>query len=278
MAEHVEIPAGSSPAAAASSRRGLRRALAGLTIVGALGAAGYLAYQFATRERALTDEQGRPYTAEQLFVQADGLLKEKDTLRCEFRGEAEGTGGPGTYHGAWTFADGNRLRLELEMETPQGRQKITLISDGSRLVGIADERAGMTLPRKERAVHPRLNREFLGRFATEGAAGILFNDIHSSLKPFDFVMGRKEEVDGRLAQVIEYRIHSHDDPQIAFVADRSPADADVVRLWIDTRTGLPLKRVQPLRPNSSEGGRVTEYYTRIERGTAVNFGDFVIPP
>jgi hypothetical protein len=86
----------------------------------------------------------------------------------------------------------------------------------------------------------------------------------------DFVLGKKEQVGEREAQVIDYKL----------VMDNGPPQVTestiwLGTVWLDTETKLPLKRVLSFK-NANESRRVTETY-RIRINIKIDEKKFELP-
>ena len=88
----------------------------------------------------------------------------------------------------------------------------------------------------------------LARFRTSTQqAGEKEPGLDDMFKVSDFVLGKKEKVGEREAQVIDYKL---------VMDNRDTAETTI---WIDTETKLPLKRVLSSK-NANESLRITETY------------------
>lgn len=223
------------------------------------------------RESALHDANGNPYSAEQLYFRMESRLAGAPTLQCDFRGEVRG--GPGaTYHGSLTLARWNRQRLEWADETDGERREGLAVSDGLRAKARGD--SPISFPHKGDRTPRRMNEETAELFAAQGTFGLLppSTELHlADLRPCRFAMGPKEEVGGRLAQVLEYELnvcYTGSDGKLVL----PPEGGCPAKVWIDARSGLPLKRVITDGPVE-----ITEVYTRLELGRSVVSGAFEVP-
>jgi outer membrane lipoprotein-sorting protein len=200
--------------------------------------------------------------AERLFRQMQQALSQARTLDCVFEVKAE-VGNGNDFRGRLLLAEGNRMHLQMEGQRKGALTKMAVISDGTKLVA---ETGGA---RKELPNVPKsLNQEIVtvmtqagGRMLARGvivpeapegqeAKGKRFAD---RLRASGFKLGRKEKLNERDAQVIEYKLQLEGE-------DDSPAAA----LWLDTQTNLPIKRTF----TDTKSGKLvyTETYPKITLG------------
>jgi hypothetical protein len=77
-------------------------------------------------------------------------------------------------------------------------------------------------------------------------------DVEKLLRVSDFKRGANAKVEGREAHVIEYKVST------------AGEDKAFVKLWLDARTHLPLKR--ELRAATGDAFRVVETYSEFKLG------------
>lgn len=176
--------------------------------------------------------------------------------------------------------EGNRMRLEIEVRGTKNRapyaHRTRIISDGSKI----RTREGADAW-EEYATSPQWNEKLLLNalrgglptglelvriFPKEGApkdaVGIGFLPLP---EPSRFALWKPEELSGRSATPIEFQLESSPD----FRKDCSTL------LWLDARTGLPLRRMNVIL--SDRTLTVTETYEAVELNGAVEEARFEFP-
>ena len=108
-----------------------------------------------------------------------------------------------------------------------------------------------------------------GRVILGGRAGDKIAEFdpdgeETRMKVYDFEAGAAEKVGERQAKVIHYRFGKggNDDPKVT--------------VWIDAKTGLPLKRSLLIHPES-EKIRITEAYREFELDPKIDAKTFDLP-
>jgi outer membrane lipoprotein-sorting protein len=181
----------------------------------------------------VTPARAEDRDAEQLFRKMEEKLGSAKAMNVTY--EFQKGKSPGRMSGTILLAEGNRLRWE---ERPKGESladEIILIADGksAALLGLENELA------KPVAVPANFRKVVVQTLARQGVCA--FKEVvgvarqgsapePGALPAGDFALGGKEKIGGREAHVISYRMG------IRGVAEWP------VRLWLDTQTGLPLKR------------------------------------
>jgi outer membrane lipoprotein-sorting protein len=211
--------------------------------------------------------------AERLFQRMEQELATAKAVECVF--ELKSEAGEGVdFKGRLLLVEGNKLRLEMENPKQGARTKMVVVSDGTKLMAAAGG------ARKELPELPKsLNQEIVkvlahagGRMLGRGviipepsedreAKGKRFAD---RLQPSGFKLGKKEKLDGREAQVVEYELRVEGE-----------ADSATIAVWIDTKTNLPLKRTL----SDKKGGKLiyTETYTQLSVGGQLDKKEFELP-
>jgi hypothetical protein len=169
------------------------------------------------------------------------------------------------------LGQGNRARLATVAEVAGEKRELVMTSDGTRmrLAGAADKQPS------ERATPKFLHRGLALTLARLGlTAGLRPFRLRPSAKSADpepdgqitlsdFQMGPAEKVEERDARVIRYKASGPAAP--------GPVE---VSLWLDARTGLPLKRVLNLEKYKA---RITETYREFHLDPKVNPRVFELP-
>jgi outer membrane lipoprotein-sorting protein len=200
-------------------------------------------------------------------------LSKARALECVFEVKAE-AGEGNDVKGRLLLAKGNKMRVEIEIKQKKAITKMVIISDGTKLVAKSGG-ARKELPNLPKSLNHDVVRvmthagsRMLGGGVIvpetpkgQEAKGKRFADrLHAS----GFKLGKKEKLNGRDAQVIEYelKLEGEDDSAAAAV-------------WLDTRTNLPLKRIL----TDKKGGKLifTETYTKMTVGGKIDEKEFTLP-
>ena len=211
-----------------------------------------------------------PNEAELLLREMDAKIRAAKTLRVEFEIKLRAES---VARGSLVLADGNRFRSEFAVNT--GGPPTVLVSDGVRVRGgAAGLPAAVTVP----AWHNEALRSWLGRggtFLSMSAAARLV-DKGTAERP-ELADGPRvtkarllpdEEVGGVTARVVEYDLTWRALPSGFRVAK--------VRVWIDPRTRLPVRRTMMIGGKSG-GETFAATHTRFEIDPKIDDKLFEIP-
>jgi outer membrane lipoprotein-sorting protein len=202
--------------------------------------------------------------AEKLYRGMEKKILAAKTLAVEFNSEMAVDGKKFTVKGTINIAAGNKTRLNIESEVFQLGGKMLVVTSGDSKYAKVGEivfKEGPFPPKREILIP--LIAEFSATHAaleTKVAAADLAKDL--PLK--NFKLGAKEMVGQQEAQVVQYQLHEKD----AVLAD--------VAVWIDTKTGLPLKR-RIAGTKESKMGDVTETYSVFQVDSKLDDKLFEIP-
>jgi outer membrane lipoprotein-sorting protein len=171
-------------------------------------------------------------------------------------------------------AEGNKVRLELTGGN-EARQAVALVvSDGGKTVAVADNKArppSNTPKDLTTRVLTGVARAgvFLPSFVLavpSGPGGKEF-DINEIFKVSDFKLGKKEKVGAGEAQAIQYTLT---------VVGKDKTEPYACTVWVDSKTGLPVKRVL----TGKEGDQqvtLTETYTKTTVDGTLDPKTFELP-
>jgi outer membrane lipoprotein-sorting protein len=204
--------------------------------------------------------------AQKLFRAMEERIKKAGTVRLTFEIDATEVRPTKTWlKGTLAFARGNKARLQVEAGEGAPVRKYGLTSDGTRLrlTSAGEPPKDMDVPKKQNEVlAAAVGRVglYLGLFWLEKSDRL--GDEPFPVK--DFKLGGKEKVGKREARILTYACR-HDAKRYLSVT-----------VWVDTQTGLPLKRV--LRhPEEDAGERITETYTDLRLDEKVDPKLFELP-
>lgn len=180
-----------------------------------------------------------PDSAEALFKKSEEALLKAKTLQTPI--EMNAVMGKDTLvalKGKLLIADGNLLRLELEGQMRGKEDKMTMLSDGTKMHMTSAMRPGNTsdTPKElSQKVKSSVTRSsvFIGLFTVAPKAPDGEEVDPTKLLPVsDFKLGKKEAVGKVEAQILEY--------QLKLPGAKEPV---MMQVWLDTKTNLPLKRI-----------------------------------
>jgi len=203
--------------------------------------------------------------AEKLYRAMEKKILTAKTLAVEFNTEMAVDGKKFTVKGTIDIAAGNKTRLNIESEVFQLGGKMLIVTNGDSKYAKVGEivfKEGPFPPKGEVLIP--LIAEFSATHAaleTKTAAA----DLEKELPLKNFKLGAKEMVGQQEAQVVQYHLH---DKETGLLAE--------VTVWIDTRTGLPLKR-RIAGTKESKMGDVTETYSMFQVDGKLDDKLFVIP-
>jgi outer membrane lipoprotein-sorting protein len=213
--------------------------------------------------------------AEKVFQQMSDTLTRAKSFACRFEMKMEGAQGKGAFKGRLVVAQGNKVRFEMDGKGGGKTTALLSVSDGSKTVTVDNKTtqpARDTL--KNMAKHVLTGTARGGVFvpmylAVEGALEgekPQETNIEDILKVSGFRLGKKEKVDGREAQVIEY---------LLAVASGGGEEINTT-VWVDAKTHVPLKRVL----SAKVGGQaltVTETYSKVVVDGKIDAKTFELP-
>jgi outer membrane lipoprotein-sorting protein len=214
--------------------------------------------------------QPPPQDAEQWFRAMESKIVTANALKLICQSSVED--GPKVYRvdvKLWA-AQGNRLRVEAVPGLGPAKDKeIVIVADGKQT-------AVLLSPKEEplmRDLDPEFNKKVLG-LLVRTAMGTFLNELlrpGTQLKAGEieltkFKLGAKEKADNkREAQLIEFEC-----------AIKEKVGVLKVKLWIDTNTLLPLRRVLTITTGGAEA-RYTEVYREFTLDPPIDAKLFVLP-
>jgi outer membrane lipoprotein-sorting protein len=198
---------------------------------------------------ALRSGAAEPNEAENLFRDMEKKLTSGNALSYEFEGKVELGDKKMSVKGSVIIGEGNRGRIEWSGTKDGNPVSMVFVSNGVKMQMIEN---GKAQGKKDAPKPPgELNRAasrtgvFVWLLLVEGP-------ISPDLETSDFKLGKKEKVGESDAQEIQYSLKVRG-------AKGQPLS---VRLWIDTKTTLPLKRVLIII-DGSDKITFTETYSNI---------------
>jgi len=166
--------------------------------------------------------------------------------------------------GSIYVAAGNKIRLEGDLT---GGAKILSVTNGESIY----EKVGDKILDKPDA--PRKSKALVGTIARFGAAAALMEKKLGTFDPDkdypvkNFKLGIKEMVGKRDAQIVQYQVEEKS----------GKLSTEVVSVWIDTKTQLPLKRAMVNEVPGKQVFRSTEIYSVFTVDSKLDGQLFEIP-
>lgn len=202
--------------------------------------------------------------AEKLFRTVEQKLAKAKTLECDFDVKIDTL----SYKGSLFLAEGNRARLEINEATKGRLMRCLIVSDGTRL---SYQDNGLSHPKLE-DTPKSLNADILTWMARPGVflpqaplPDVKADDAKDRFRVADFKLGSKEKVGEREAQRLEYRL-----------TVKGQEDPFSVVIWLDLKTGLPVKRLVTSRTGGQETTMV-ETYGKLKLDEKVDVKKFDLP-
>jgi outer membrane lipoprotein-sorting protein len=208
--------------------------------------------------------------AEQLFRKMETKLTSAKSLECSHEAKIEGGKGPGSVKASLTLAEGNKSRLDVSGRFGDFEEKITLVSDGEKVVSLADR------PGPKGPAPKWLNDAYRASLARAGlVVALTFIEgvgeqpkefkADDEMKVSNFKLGKKEKVGDKEAQVVQYNVNI-----------KEFSDPWEVSAWIDTKTNLLLKREVRIKKGDDRITN-TETYSKISIDEKIDPKKFELP-
>ncbi|HBI45495.1 MAG TPA: hypothetical protein DDY78_21965 [Planctomycetales bacterium] len=186
------------------------------------------------------------------------------TLQCHFRVKV----GTLSYEGSLFLAEGKKARLAINEATNGRPMRLLTVSDGVRL---SYQDNGMPQPKFEDAPK-NLNADILIWVARPGVflpqaplPDVKTDDAKDRFRVSSFTLGDKEKVGERETQRLEY--------QLTVKGQDEPLS---VVIWLDPKTGLPIKRLVTSRTGGQQT-TVVETYEKLTLDEKVDVKKFDLP-
>jgi outer membrane lipoprotein-sorting protein len=216
--------------------------------------------------------------AEKAFQEMSATLTKAKSFACTFEMKMDTPQGKGSFKGRLVVAQGNKVRIEMNGEGGGKTTDLLSVSDGAKVVTVDNK---TTQPARDTP------KNLAKRVMTGTARGGIFvpmflavevstdgdkpkeTDIEDIIKVSDFRLGKKEEVDGKEAQAVEYLITA------ASVGNGEKIKATV---WIDLKTHVPLKRLLTTKVGDGDKElKVTEIYSKVVVDGKIDVKTFELP-
>jgi outer membrane lipoprotein-sorting protein len=216
--------------------------------------------------------------AEKLFQKFEARLTKAETIQLKYKAAPEMKGDKNPkVEGLLLLQKGNNLRLQMDGRILPLHEpgKAVVVSDGKTMraglpgplrldgKGVKPEKAPANL---HSAFVASLSREGILMFVTSHVVGgTLAENLRDDLDrkeaaPTGFTLRAPETVGETLTQVIEFRTK---------LRGAWPDEEVAVTLWLDSQTGLPVKRVV-----KHKGVLLTETYEDVKLDGAIDAGQF----
>jgi outer membrane lipoprotein-sorting protein len=206
--------------------------------------------------------------AEKLFRESEKKLTEADQAQIIVESTLEGAQEKGRLKGTYLLAKGSKASFFVQGNLRGEEFKMSAVSDGTTMKMVT-----MLQPQEAQNTPKDLNAMIAGTFSRIGMLAAFRNttlqvggkkpELDDRFKLSDFVLGKKEKVSERDAQVINYKL---------LIDNRDTAESTI---WFDTETKMPLKRVL-ISKNDNESLRITETY-QIRLNVKIDEKNFELP-
>lgn len=207
----------------------------------------------------------KPNEAEKLFRDMEKQVMSAGTVEIAFDAVIKKNEQVEKLNYTLTFAEGNKFHLEGTVGYQGKPIKTILISDGTKM----RERLDGKLDYEEKAFKD-IDIAFRVMMARSG--WVVFHQMHKNgHKPeefftaSDFKLGAREKVGGRDTQCLQYTLTMKEEK-----------DPLTVRLWLDTKTHLPVKRATDLKVGNKTW-EVVENYSRMVLNENIDPQKFTVP-
>lgn len=217
-----------------------------------------------------------PNEAEQVFRRMEAKVIAAKTIECQFEVQTKAEKKDIVLKGTLLLDEGRKVRIDVAEEQDGKTTKGTLVSDGKTMAAVGTlptKRAAETAPPwlagATRAALVRASLTVPTDFFVRGSAAnyLEFLWVNGAFRLSDFKLGKKEKVGEREAQIVEYQM------VLVFRTYNVPV---AVQLWIDTKTGLPLKRVLTVGMGERKM-TMTESYSKFTLDGKIDPKQFELP-
>ena len=205
---------------------------------------------------------GEGHEGEKLYRDLEKQVGQAKVVRVAFASKLlKGGKEAGHFKGVVDLGEGDRARVAVKGEAEGKAFTLEMTSDGKQLKVVATPPGGEKeepLPKHFGAlVRTGLSRvgstaALLLGFSREGGGGQEEPDLDKRFRVSDFRLGANAKVEGREARVIAYK-----------VTPTGRADPVLLKLWLDAKTRLPLKRELS---DEKRGFRIIETYSEFTVG------------
>jgi outer membrane lipoprotein-sorting protein len=175
--------------------------------------------------------------ARELFDKMERKLTGAKTLKVEVDAKLEDDSGKSSLKSTLWIAAGNKLRAEYQAKLDGKEEKVTIISDGNKLIMNQAEFGS-----EESDTPKNLQEDMSLALARVGVypASIFMVQVNKvkstkareTIKVSDLKLGKREKINDRETQAFEY--------QVTYPMGEGRAK---VTLWVDVKTNLPIRRV-----------------------------------
>jgi len=214
--------------------------------------------------------------AEKAFREMSATLTQSKSFACTFELKMDTPEGKGSFKGRLAVAQGNKVRMEMKGEGGGKSTDLLSVSDGEKQITVDNKK---TQPVRD--TPKNLAKNVLTGMARGGIFAPIFlaveavregekpgeTNVEEMLKVSDFKLGKKEKVDGKETQAIEYLLAA------ASVGSGEKINATV---WVDVKTHVPLKRLLTAKVGDKQI-TVTETYSNVELDGKIDAKTFELP-
>jgi outer membrane lipoprotein-sorting protein len=184
--------------------------------------------------------------------------------------------GKGSYKGRLAVAQGNKVRIEMKGEGGGKTMDLLSVSDGTKTVTVNDKK---TQPLRD--TPKNMGKQVLIATARGGVFAPMFlaversaegekpgeTNIEEILKVSGLKLGKKEKLDGKETQAIEYVLTA------TSVGSLEKINSTV---WVDVKTHVPLKRLLTTKVGDKDF-TITETYSKVVVDGKIDAKTFELP-
>jgi hypothetical protein len=210
---------------------------------------------------------GEGNQGEKLYRDLEKTITTAKTVHIKFASKVmKGTKEAGHFKGVVDLGEGDKASVEVKGEMEGKDFSLKMTSDGKMLKAVvtpSGEGKEEPLPKN----FGKMVRSALARVGPTGALlmsrhkqpGAEEQDLDKLLRISDFKLGADAKGEGRGARVIEYKVAIKD------------ADTITMKLWLDAKSQLPLKR-ELAAEKEGENIRIVETYSEFSLGKKKSAG------
>jgi outer membrane lipoprotein-sorting protein len=213
--------------------------------------------------------------AEKAFQEMSAALTKAKSFACTFEMKMDTPDGKGSFKGSLAVAPGNKVRIEMKGGGGGKTMDLLVVSDGAKSVTVDDKK---TQPVRD--APKNMGKLVLGGTARGGIFAPMWlavevhadgekpreTDLDELLKVSGFKLGKKEKVDDKEAQAIEYTL----------TAASVGGEKINATVWVDVKTHVPLKRMLTAKIGDKQL-TVTETYSKVEVDGKIDAKTFELP-
>jgi outer membrane lipoprotein-sorting protein len=211
---------------------------------------------------------GQENNAETLFRAMEKKVQSAKAVHVVCDGQVTSMDMKSTMKGDVRLAEGEKVKMLLEVDAGGKAMKWTRISDGKKVYSSVNDRVNVTdVKPSDKNVEQSL--AMIGRLgvlaAIRGKDRNQGFDIDKVAPVKEFNLGAKEQIGKQVTQVVEYQVTLPDEP------------AAKISVWIDIATHLPVKREVVGQRKDGQEVRISETYSTFTVDAKTEAKEFELP-